>query len=147
VRCRGIGNEIIVDMEILVEPTLSLYQAHDISENVKCNIYENIKIIREVIVHVEPYDSHNLYSTSERVSLVNEIHRLVCHHEEVEHINSIRFHYIPGGLEANLDIVVQPDITVKQGHDISDSLETELQTIPSIVLVHIHLEYHKKFIQ
>ncbi|MDH4127194.1 MAG: cation-efflux pump [Spirochaetota bacterium] len=143
IRSRAIGNAIIVDLEIQVDPAISLYQAHDISETVKENIIKLHPNVREVLVHAEPYQNIVKHTSSEKSELVKEIENHVNTFKEIKYINNIRFHYIPGGLELNLDIVVNPNLTVKEGHNISDSLEAELKKISNIKLVHIHLEFEK----
>ncbi len=145
VRCRSLGGDLSVDMEILVDPTLSLYQAHDISENVKGLITKLFPVVKEVIVHVEPCENIIESPSEQREELLSRINQCVLEVKEVLSINNIRFHYIPGGLEVNIDVVVDPHLTVKEGHEISDCLEAKLQGISDITLAHIHLEFEKKF--
>lgn len=144
VRSRSIGNDMIVDLEIYVEPALSLYEAHDISELVKENIFNSFPKVREVLVHVEP-DKNIVESLfKEKKELIKQINDCVRKVKEIKSVNNIRFYRVPQGLEVNLDVVVNPYITVEEGHNISERLEEELHKVPSIHFVHVHLEFENK---
>ncbi len=142
VRTRYIGSESMVDMEIRVNPALSIDQAHAISETVKDNIYNSINHIREIIIHVEPAKNTSKTNPLE-ADIINAIRRYISKIKEVDCINNIRIHYVHGGIEINLDIAVNPYISVKQGHDIADLLEKGLTNIDGISIVHVHLEFKK----
>jgi len=53
-RMRYIGNELIIEMHIHVEPDLTIKEAHDISENLKANIIKLTPNIYDVTIHIEP---------------------------------------------------------------------------------------------
>jgi cation diffusion facilitator family transporter len=54
IRMRTIGSRYIVDIEILVEKDLSVWQGHNIAEQVKQRLLSQYDDIIEVMVHVEP---------------------------------------------------------------------------------------------
>lgn len=54
-RARMIGNKIVGDMHVLVDPLLSVRQGHKISEEVYDVIQRNLGA--NIIVHLEPYES------------------------------------------------------------------------------------------
>jgi cation diffusion facilitator family transporter len=54
VRARKIGNYYMVNLDIEVEPTLSVKEAHDIARLVEKSITSTLKNIYDVMVHVEP---------------------------------------------------------------------------------------------
>ncbi len=54
VRARKIGNHYMVNLDIEVEPDLSVKEAHDIARNVEKSIKSNLKNIYDIMVHVEP---------------------------------------------------------------------------------------------
>lgn len=56
-RCRGKPDEIFADIHITVDPTLSVTQAHAISEDVERRLKEAVPGLAEVVVHIEPEDS------------------------------------------------------------------------------------------
>lgn len=53
-RVRKIGSYYMVNLDIEVEPGLTVLEAHDIAKNVEDSIKENIENVYDVMVHVEP---------------------------------------------------------------------------------------------
>jgi cation diffusion facilitator family transporter len=54
VRARKIGHYYMVNLDIEVDPDLSVKEAHEIARNVEISIRGNMKKIYDVMVHVEP---------------------------------------------------------------------------------------------
>ena len=54
VRARKIGSYYMVNLDIEVEPHLSIRDGHDIAQNVEKSLKSNLKRIYDVMVHVEP---------------------------------------------------------------------------------------------
>ncbi|MHA1713430.1 MAG: cation diffusion facilitator family transporter [Candidatus Ranarchaeia archaeon] len=54
IRTRGVSDEIFVDLHVVVDPKLSVYQGHDIATNVQKAISNSMTYIKEVYVHIEP---------------------------------------------------------------------------------------------
>lgn len=53
-RARKIGSHYMINLDIEVEPHLSVLEAHEIAKNVENSIKENIDHVYDVMVHVEP---------------------------------------------------------------------------------------------
>lgn len=53
-RTRTFGSRIYVDVEILADGNLSLYESHDIAERVHDEIEANFKEVKHIMVHVNP---------------------------------------------------------------------------------------------
>ena len=53
-RTRNVGREVFLDLHILVDPQLSIIEAHDISESLEKAIHEQIARPINVTVHIEP---------------------------------------------------------------------------------------------
>jgi len=54
VRARKIGHYYMINLDIEVDPDLSVKEAHDIAKNVENSIKSNLRNIYDVMVHVEP---------------------------------------------------------------------------------------------
>jgi cation diffusion facilitator family transporter len=54
VRARKIGHYYMINLDIEVDPYLSVKDAHDIAKNVENSIKSNLRNIYDVMVHVEP---------------------------------------------------------------------------------------------
>jgi len=53
-RARKIGSHYMINLDIEVEPHLTVLEAHEIAKNVEDSIKENIEHVYDVMVHVEP---------------------------------------------------------------------------------------------
>jgi cation diffusion facilitator family transporter len=56
IRTRKFGSHIHVDLHIMVDPEMSVRMGHHISEEVKIALMEKGPEIRDVVVHLEPYE-------------------------------------------------------------------------------------------
>ena len=54
VRARKIGHYYMINLDIEVDPDLSVKDAHDIAKNVEISIKSNLRNIYDIMVHVEP---------------------------------------------------------------------------------------------
>ena len=54
IRVRRLGDAVFVDLHVLVDPMMSIREAHDLAHKIEEVIKEKIREIREVIVHIEP---------------------------------------------------------------------------------------------
>lgn len=54
-KTRIFGNKIFIDIEILVDSTISVKEGHDIAEKVHDTIEMEIEDIKHCMVHIEPY--------------------------------------------------------------------------------------------
>ncbi len=53
-RLRRLGSYLYVDLDIEVDPAISVSEAHDIAIMVECAIKERLPSVVDVMVHVEP---------------------------------------------------------------------------------------------
>ncbi|MHC4926787.1 MAG: cation diffusion facilitator family transporter, partial [Planctomycetota bacterium] len=53
-RTRTVGREIFIDLHILVDPELTITQAHEIADGLESDLHDQIPRPVNVIVHVEP---------------------------------------------------------------------------------------------
>ncbi|MGF1692015.1 cation diffusion facilitator family transporter [Photobacterium kagoshimensis] len=56
IRSRRTGSNILLDFHLLVDPEMSVDNAHTIAENFKSHILEEIDEVVDVIIHIEPYN-------------------------------------------------------------------------------------------
>lgn len=60
IRTRGTSGEVYVDLHVLVDPSMSVFAAHKASDEVEAAIKGRFAQVREVLVHIEPYDESEL---------------------------------------------------------------------------------------
>jgi len=56
IRTRDAGHGIFVDMHVLVDGDISVYEGHSISEKVRDEVVKNGPDVLDVVVHIEPYE-------------------------------------------------------------------------------------------
>ena len=54
-RTRIVGRELFLDLHILVDPDLSITEAHGVSENLEAKLHEQINHPINIMVHIEPF--------------------------------------------------------------------------------------------
>lgn len=60
IRTRYLGcSDVSVDMHMLVDPEMSVDNSHDIAEQLKYELIDNVDNIMDVVVHVEPFHPKN----------------------------------------------------------------------------------------
>jgi cation diffusion facilitator family transporter len=55
-RARVAGNRLLVEVHIQVSPSITVRQGHDIAHNAKAAILEDVEEVKDVTIHVEPFD-------------------------------------------------------------------------------------------
>ncbi|CEG57615.1 cation diffusion facilitator family transporter [Legionella fallonii] len=80
-RSRFMGNDVLIDVHILVSPKISVSEGHYIAQHVHKALVDQIASVKDVIVHVDPEDdeisSPSLHLPSRKVlqeQLLNEVH-------------------------------------------------------------------------
>jgi len=53
---RKLGMRLMVDMHVIVDPDISVKEGHDLAHAVKAKLQHELPQVRDVMVHVEPYD-------------------------------------------------------------------------------------------
>jgi cation diffusion facilitator family transporter len=53
-RTRTVGREVFIDLHILVDPTLSIAAAHEVSERLEATLHNQISRAVNIVVHIEP---------------------------------------------------------------------------------------------
>ncbi|MCR9192583.1 MAG: cation diffusion facilitator family transporter [Gammaproteobacteria bacterium] len=96
-RNRKMGNDILVDVHILVSPWISVSEGHQIAQRVHYSLMHDIAQIKDVTVHVDPEDDE-LGSPSrhlpDRVTLEQQI--LQKWQQHFPQIKSYVLHYLDG---------------------------------------------------
>lgn len=58
IRTRGTEAEVYVDLHLLVDPNMTVSQAHDLSETIEGAVGKRFPQVAETLVHIEPDDGH-----------------------------------------------------------------------------------------
>ncbi|MEC0241521.1 cation diffusion facilitator family transporter [Paenibacillus dokdonensis] len=61
IRARELGNYIIVDVRVSIPNELTVQQGHDVSKEIKNSIKDQIGLVEEVLVHINPWYKEDEY--------------------------------------------------------------------------------------
>ncbi|WP_136604584.1 cation diffusion facilitator family transporter [Paenibacillus dokdonensis] len=61
IRARELGNYIIVDVRVSIPNELTVQQGHDVSKEIKNSIKDQIGLVEEVLVHINPWYQEDEY--------------------------------------------------------------------------------------
>jgi len=108
-RTRRSGADALVDVHILVDPALSVSEGHQIGEQVRAELIEQIEDISDVTVHIDPEDDE--FAPCKRLPVRAEImRRLEQQWQGLDlgpGIDRVMLHYLGGKVHA--DIFMKPD--------------------------------------
>src|SRR3990167_579856 len=100
-RTRYHGDHVFVDVHIEVNPTISVSEAHYISEQVNIRLMKKFKRINDVTVHIDPENDAQFMLTKDLPDR-KTIHTLLQHRwnhlPEFKVIKKIQLHYLAGKL-------------------------------------------------
>jgi len=131
VRLRESGDRLFADVVVTVPRTITLSEAHDITERVEESLRQ-VEPRTEAVVHVEP-GATDQETVLDNIRAIAQQMGIRTHHEEV--------HQVDGGLEASLHIEVPPDLTLRDAHSLAHRLVSALrQETPSLLRVDTHIE-------
>ncbi len=143
-RSRSMGNDVLIDVHIMVAPKISVSEGHYIAQHVHQALVTQIRSVKDVIVHVDHEDdevsSPSLHLPSRKVlqeQLLNEVHI------DFPQILFWNVHYSDGSI--NIDIVCNEQFTHWNELHQKVLLALQLQTnIKEIRLFSLHEIVHNK---
>jgi len=136
------GGKILVDFHLEVSANLTVKQAHAISEQVEKELRAANPNIGDIVIHMESAsDLVDREQTGAGTALKWFVEDLVARFPEVKGINEISIRRIGEKLHVETRISFDPDISVKQAHEVAYQVETAIRNAyPNIARVDIHQE-------
>lgn len=142
-RSRMMGKDVLVDVHVQVEPTISVSEGHFIAQQVHQRLNSKFDAIKDVTVHIDPEDDE-IVSPSSHLP-----HRAMVKDRDLLPIikqhpfQSINLHYLDGMLEIDLYIDEQSSYTENLKQKIAKTLEQN-QNIRTIRVFKEQLHLTKK---
>jgi cation diffusion facilitator family transporter len=103
-RTRSMGGAIFVDVHVLVNPKLTVSEAHYIAEQVYKNLLENIDEVKDVTVHIDSEDDTTV-SKSLDLPTREELFELLKKHKDLDwnaYALDANLHYLEGKIYLEL---------------------------------------------
>nr|MDO8134907.1 cation transporter dimerization domain-containing protein [Candidatus Njordarchaeum guaymaensis] len=130
------------DLHLEVSANMTVKQAHDVSEQVESRLRAASPNISEITVHME--------SASERISrelmgvetdLESYIEHVAERFPEIKRVHGIEARKIGNSLHVVLRCHFDPKINMKQAHEVSNKLESEIRkAYPNVARIDVHEE-------
>ncbi|HAO89348.1 MAG TPA: hypothetical protein DCR00_10540, partial [Gammaproteobacteria bacterium] len=142
-RSRSSGGKIILEVQLLVNPRISVSEGHQLGEIVSRSLTGNFSDVGDVIVHIDP-ETHNHDKALHDMELLGRENVLESIKERwqdlltEEQIEEVSLHYLERGIEV--------DLTLRQAQ-ISDALAQQLavalEPLQGIASVRIYNKLHE----
>lgn len=138
VRVRSVGNQDFVDLRIAVPSHLSFEESHAITHKVQ-EVVRSISPHADVVVHTFP--------TTEQQGILERIQTIAARGRFS--IHNITTHWTGRGMWIDLDLEVDPSLTLERAHALATDLESRLRgefgqngpTAPTQVAdINVHIE-------
>jgi cation diffusion facilitator family transporter len=106
-RTRRVGGNAFVDVHVLVDPKLSVSEAHQISETVRATLITDIDEVTDVTIHIDPEDdlvTRPNWGLPARAAVVAALRTHWAAIPEAAAVENITLHYLSGKLHVDVDL-------------------------------------------
>jgi len=106
-RTRRMGGSVVVDVDVLVDPSITVSEGHRIGQEVLKRLHSDIDQVVDVTVHIDPEDDETDTPCGDVPMRGVMLERLRSHWEEiagVERINDVALHYLGGKIRVEVRI-------------------------------------------
>jgi len=133
--------KLYITLHALVDPQLSIEEAHDIVEKIEKNLVQQIEGIENVTVHIEPHlpKVHREFVV-EDAQVQRMIRHIVQAHPNIRRVNRIVTYVSEKRLYINIDCSFDKSVSVDAMHDDVSDVEREIKKKFREAVVTIHAE-------
>ena len=87
-----------------------------------------------------------LVGVSAPPEVLQKLTYLVLNHrpEVLKEVDTVRAYTVGTDLLAEVDIVLPEDMTLKEAHDVGETLQIKLESVPGIARAYVHLDYESR---
>lgn len=137
-RTRKMGDMVLVDAHVLVNPTISVSEGHFIAEQARRNVLSNATVL-DVLVHVDPEDDLDARKSAGLPDRQRVVATLLPHLPT----NQLReeqlvLHYLDGQIEMDLFIEAKDQFTAEEVQQLTTALALLTKTTAHIRDIRIH---------
>jgi cation diffusion facilitator family transporter len=138
-RMRQHGAQALADVSVLVDPAISVTEAHRIAEVARAQALAQIDALEDLVIHIEPagqYDGFGAESAPLRAEIEGVILTLTLAHPMVQRIDEVRLGYFDRGLlvEALVELLADADPQTTEA-EVTATIATAL---PEVWQVRLH---------
>ncbi len=143
VRARRMGPHLLVDLHLEVNCAMSVSAAHQVAERVRWHILEALPAVNEVLIHVdaeEDTEEGEIVLMRPQVEIENDIRKSLKQLPDILGISHILCHFLNQQLSVQVNILVDPEIPVRQAQELGNSAKKIIEQINDIDSADLHLE-------
>lgn len=138
-RSRSMGGLGYIDVEIRVNPRLSVSEAHFISLHIEKTIKQNFDEIIDISVHIDPVtetEHNSILNLPNRAELLFSLYSAWEGIESADKILNIHLHYLTHQVE--VDVILPLESTTFNKNDLAQKLYERTRNIPHIGKINIY---------
>jgi len=133
--------KLYITLHALVDPQLSIEEAHGIAEKIEENLRRQIEDVENVTVHVEPYAPKvRREFIIEDAEVRRMIRRIVEAHPNIRRVNRVVTYVSEKRRYINIDCSFDKSVSVEAMHDTVSHVEREIKRRFKETVVTIHAE-------
>jgi divalent metal cation (Fe/Co/Zn/Cd) transporter len=133
--------KLYITLHALVDPQLSIKEAHDIAEKIEKNLKQQIEDIENVTVHIEPHlPKVRREFAVEDAQVQRMIRQIVQAHPDIRRVNRIVTYVGEKRRHINIDCSFDKSVSVDAMHDTVSHVEREIKRKFREAVVTIHAE-------
>jgi len=142
IHIQQLDGKVGVDLHLEVNGTMSLKQAHQISEDLEKKIREASPDIADITVHIESAADMVLREQAGvETELESHIQHIAEDFPEIKSVSAVQIRRVGDVLHVVLRCSFDPDINVDRAHEVTKKLEAEIRkAYPKIERIDIHEE-------
>jgi len=143
IRTRIMGPHVLVDMNIQVDPIMSVSAGHQVAERARLSILEQFPRISEVLVHInaEPEQEVGAEKLMRPQALIQQdVEKTLETIPNIEGASHIICHFLNGQLHVEVTIKVDNEFRIKEVQDIAMQARDAIEKIDGVDRADIHLE-------
>ncbi len=136
-RMRTAGGKVFIHADISVSSQLSISDAHIIAHRVRDKIISEYSRLADVVIHTEPCQ----FTENIQEDIADNAKQILTETDEIQQFHGLNVLTSKKGFIIIVDIVVNPEITVREAHIIADNLHSKLTQIHRVEDAIIHIDY------
>ncbi|MHB1241681.1 MAG: cation transporter dimerization domain-containing protein, partial [Gammaproteobacteria bacterium] len=135
--------DALVDVHILVEPTLSVSEGHQISETVRARLIRQFEEITDVLVHIDPEDDATVSPSQhlpQRDEMLVRLRREWRGLDEARRLRRVTLHYLGGKVNVELVLPLAVVTDLDSAETLAEALARGARNLPEVGKVAVHFE-------
>ncbi len=133
------SGKLYVTLHAIVDPNLSVEEAHNIAEKIERQVHTGIKQLEHVTVHVEPSGEIRAIEIGE-VELKKIISKVTDGVSENLRLEKVLTYVAGGKRYINMDCCFTKQITILEAHELASRIEKEIKERFAEAVVTVHIE-------